>query len=65
MSRSKQITYENLRMRDAKLVAEVDRWWTRRVAEAEGVRLPKDFAPPPPMFSPFTLRGMSCGTRSW
>jgi anthraniloyl-CoA monooxygenase len=63
MSRSKQITYENLRVRDAKLVAEVDRWWTQRVAAAEGVRLPKDFAPPPPMFSPFTLRGMKLANR--
>ena len=63
MSRSKQVTYENLRKRDATVVEDVDRWWAGQVAEAERIRLPADFAAPPPMFSPFTLRGMTVMNR--
>ena len=58
MSRSKQITYDNLRLRDPGFVADVDRWWARAVAKTERFALPPDFAAPPPMFAPFTLRGM-------
>ncbi|MCL4799940.1 MAG: bifunctional salicylyl-CoA 5-hydroxylase/oxidoreductase [Burkholderiales bacterium] len=57
MSRAKAVTYENLRMRDAAVVRELDRWWAGHVAKTEGVKLPKDFAAPP-MFAPFHLRGM-------
>ncbi|UCE30945.1 MAG: FAD-dependent monooxygenase, partial [Burkholderiales bacterium] len=32
LTRSKQITYENLQLRDAPLVYEITRWWNRRVA---------------------------------
>jgi anthraniloyl-CoA monooxygenase len=63
MSRSKQVTYENLRRRDAAVIEDLDRWWARRVAEDEGVRLPADFAAPPPMFSPLGLRGMTVMNR--
>ncbi len=54
MSRSKQITYENLQLRDRDFVAVVDRWFLDRVREqgfevAEGT---------PPMFTPFRLREM-------
>jgi anthraniloyl-CoA monooxygenase len=63
MSRSKQVTYENLRKRDATVVEDVDRWWARQVAEGQRIRLPADFAAPPPMFAPFTLRGMTVMNR--
>ncbi|MCZ7566724.1 MAG: bifunctional salicylyl-CoA 5-hydroxylase/oxidoreductase [Burkholderiales bacterium] len=62
MSRAKAVTYENLRLRDASVVAELDRWWAAHVAKAEGVRLPKGFAAPP-MFAPFHLRGMRLTNR--
>jgi anthraniloyl-CoA monooxygenase len=62
MSRSKQITYENLRKRDAKFIDDIDAWWTKHVAEKENVRVPKDFRAPP-MFAPFTLRGMTVPNR--
>ena len=58
MSRSKQITYENLRLRDPGFIAAVDRWWAGEVASTERIALRPDFAAPPPMFAPFTLRGM-------
>ena len=36
LSRSKQITYENLKRRDAAFGAEVDRWWAGKVRERPG-----------------------------
>jgi len=63
MSRSKQITYENLRLRDADFIADVDRWWAGEVAKTEHIVLQTDFAAPPPMFAPFTLRGMRLANR--
>lgn len=62
MSRSKAITYENMRMRDAKSVAELEQWWNGEVAKAEGASLPKKFKAPP-MFAPFHLRGMTLRNR--
>ena len=37
MSRSKAITFENMRLRDAASVAELEQWWNDEVAETEGV----------------------------
>ena len=62
LSRSKQITHENLRMRDAPLVDEVEDWWNRRVARSFGLTLPKAFHAPP-LFSPFVLRDMPLKNR--
>jgi anthraniloyl-CoA monooxygenase len=39
LTRSKQITYENLRLRDAALVQEATRWWNRREAEHLGIEV--------------------------
>ena len=63
MSRSKQITYENLRRRDERFIRDVDQWWAQHVAAQESIALARDFAPPPPMFAPFTLRGMTVRNR--
>ncbi len=62
LSRSKQITHENLRMRDPALVADVEHWWNDRVAGELGVRLPDAFEAPP-LFSPFALRDMTLANR--
>ena len=62
LSRSKQITYENLRLRDPGSIAEVDRWWAAEVAKTERVALHADRVAPP-MFAPFTLRGMRLANR--
>src|ERR1039458_5256588 len=63
MSRSKQITYENLRLRDPGFIADVDRWWAGEVAKTEHILLQPDFAAPPPMFAPLTLRGRRLANR--
>jgi anthraniloyl-CoA monooxygenase len=56
LSRSKQVTYENLRLRDPKLIDEIDTWFAADVRE-RGFDVPDD-PPPPPMFTPFKLRDM-------
>ncbi len=62
LTRSKQITYENLRRRDAAYVGAMDRWWAARANAALGLALDLD-APPPPMFTPFKLRDMHLANR--
>jgi anthraniloyl-CoA monooxygenase len=57
LTRSKQITYENLQRRDSAYVKEVDRWWASKVSSEQGIRVPSD-PPPPPMFTPFRLRDL-------
>ena len=56
MSRSKQITWENLELRDESFVREVHRWFARKVKE-QGFDIDLD-NPPVPMFTPFRLRAM-------
>src|SRR5687767_4696472 len=56
MSRSKQITWENLELRDPAFVRDVHRWYARKVKE-QGFDV--DLANPPvPMFTQFRLRDM-------
>ena len=62
LSRSKQITHENLRLRDPVLVDEVERWWNDGVADRLGVRVPAGFSAPP-LFAPFALRDMTLANR--
>ena len=57
LTRSQRVSHENLRMRDAAYLEGVERWFASR---ASGRDLP---APPPPMFTPFTLRGMRVENR--
>jgi len=56
LTRSKQITYDNLKLRDASFVDKVDRWFAGTI-KAKGFDIPQD-NPPPPMFTPFRLRDM-------
>ncbi len=60
VTRSKQVTYDNLRLRDPKLIAAVDRWFADSVRE-RGLE-PAEPAPPP-MFTPFRLRDMTVPNR--
>jgi len=62
LSRSKQITYENLKRRDGAFVGKVDQWWGEKLRREQDV----DIAPerlPPPMFTPFRLRDMVVDNR--
>ncbi len=52
MTRSRRVTYDNLRVRDPEFVARLDRWF----AEHEQARGLGDGEVRPPMFQPFALR---------
>jgi anthraniloyl-CoA monooxygenase len=56
MSRSKQITWENLELRDEAFVRRVHRWFAHRVKK-QGFDIDVE-NPPVPMFTPFRLRDM-------
>jgi anthraniloyl-CoA monooxygenase len=56
MSRSKQITWENLELRDPDFVREIHRWYAKKVRE-QGFDVDLEH-PPVPMFTPFRLRDM-------
>jgi anthraniloyl-CoA monooxygenase len=66
LTRSKQITYENLRLRDAALVARATRWWNRQEAERLGIPSHGDqpWLDAPPMFAPLRLRDMWVANRT-
>jgi anthraniloyl-CoA monooxygenase len=55
LTRSLRVTHDNLRARDAKLVATVDGWFAEKAARQSGVAVAAA-PPPPPMFTPFRLR---------
>jgi anthraniloyl-CoA monooxygenase len=55
LTRSQRVSHENLRLRDAQYLGGVERWFAARAGS--------ETAAPPPMFTPFTLRGMSVVNR--
>ncbi|MEO7966980.1 MAG: FAD-dependent monooxygenase, partial [Gemmatimonadaceae bacterium] len=56
LTRSQRVSHENLRLRDGKYLGGVERWFAARASvEHEPA--------PPPMFTPFTLRGMKLENR--
>jgi anthraniloyl-CoA monooxygenase len=59
MTRSKRITYDNLRQRDPALVVRVDRVF----AEREGGAEDPHGEPRPPLFTPYRLRGLELANR--
>jgi anthraniloyl-CoA monooxygenase len=61
LTRSKRITYENMRLRDPALVAAVADDFARTAFEAVGEAPPA--TPPPPMFTPFKLRDLRLENR--
>ena len=56
MSRSKRVTHANLKLRDPAFIERVDRWF----AEQAGVQADP---PPPPMFTPLSLRELTVPNR--
>ena len=59
MTRSRRVTYDNLRLRDPEFVESVDAWF----AASERARGNGDGDARPPMFQPFTLRGLTLANR--
>jgi anthraniloyl-CoA monooxygenase len=57
LTRSLRVTHESLKVRDPKLMATVDAWVADRASRQSSVTLPVA-PPPPPMFTPFRLRGL-------
>jgi anthraniloyl-CoA monooxygenase len=57
LTRSLRITHENLRVRDPALVGRVDAWFAEQAANQSGRSVKLDPAPPP-MFTPYRLRGL-------
>jgi len=63
LSRSKQITHENLRMRDPALVEDIERWF-QQDNSMQAVSETRDNARPrPPMFTPLRLRSVELANR--
>jgi len=57
LTRSKRVTYQNLRLRDPDYVGSYDRWF------ADGHGCGDQEPPPPPMFTPFRVREMALKNR--
>jgi anthraniloyl-CoA monooxygenase len=60
LTRSQRISHENLRLRDAAWLQGYERWFAERAGLDAG---DPDTKPPSPMFTPFTLRGMTVPNR--
>ncbi|HET7231959.1 MAG TPA: bifunctional salicylyl-CoA 5-hydroxylase/oxidoreductase [Longimicrobium sp.] len=56
LTRSQRVSHENLRLRDNVYLSGVERWFAARSGVESG-------AAPPPMFTPFRLRGMTLANR--
>ncbi len=59
LTRSQRISHENLRLRDAAWLEGYERWFARRA----GLTVSDNDHPPSPMFTPFTLRGLTVPNR--
>jgi anthraniloyl-CoA monooxygenase len=59
LTRSQRISHENLRLRDKQYVEQYEDW----IAQAAGVTREPTQAPIPPMFTPFTVRGITLKNR--
>ncbi|MYM26324.1 bifunctional salicylyl-CoA 5-hydroxylase/oxidoreductase [Duganella sp. FT135W] len=69
LTRSQRLSHENLRLRDAAYVEGYERWFAQRAATHAGVSAAPAAAtlaapaPVPPMFTPFTVRGLTLKNR--
>ena len=61
VTRSRRVTYDNLRLRDPEFVADMDRWFASAVALDGGAAGGAE--PRPPMFQPFRLGGLELANR--
>ncbi len=61
LTRSQRVSHENLRLRDRVYLEGVERWFASRASDSR--RATREAQSPPPMFTPFTLRGMTVENR--
>ncbi|MBV9094501.1 MAG: bifunctional salicylyl-CoA 5-hydroxylase/oxidoreductase [Streptosporangiaceae bacterium] len=61
VTRSRRVTYDNLRLRDPEFVADLDRWFAAEASRAAGADIP--LPPSPPMFQPFRLGRLELANR--
>src|SRR5690606_15094910 len=61
LTRSRRVTYDNLRLRDPEFVAKVDEWFAQHVVERGDAPAPARVRPP--MFHPFRLRDLELKNR--
>ncbi|RVU45137.1 bifunctional salicylyl-CoA 5-hydroxylase/oxidoreductase [Rubrivivax rivuli] len=59
LTRSQRISHENLRLRDAAWLEGYERWF----AQQAGLSIAEGEKPPSPMFTPFTVRGLTVPNR--
>ena len=59
LTRSQRISHENLRLRDKDWLEGYERWFAGRA----GVAVAAGQTPPPPMFTPFAIRGLTLKNR--
>jgi anthraniloyl-CoA monooxygenase len=59
LTRSQRISHENLRLRDAAYVAAFERWF----AERTGLKIASEKPAPPPLLTPYTVRGVTLRNR--
>jgi anthraniloyl-CoA monooxygenase len=57
LTRSQRVSHENLRLRDRDFLTGLERWF------ADGAGAPSSPEPPPPMFAPLRLRGLTLPNR--
>jgi anthraniloyl-CoA monooxygenase len=62
MTRSRRVTYDNLRLRDPEFVERIDAWFADHEAR-RGVSASGPAGGVPPMFQPFRLRGLELKNR--
>lgn len=63
LTRSQRISHENLRLRDGGYVQGLEGWLAGRAARQAEASEPAPATPPPPMFTPFKLRGLTLANR--
>jgi len=59
LTRSQRISHENLRLRDRQWLEGYERWFAGR----DGLAVADAARPPPPMFTPYTVRGVTLKNR--
>ncbi|HEX5300217.1 MAG TPA: FAD-dependent monooxygenase, partial [Streptosporangiaceae bacterium] len=61
VTRSRRVTYDNLRLRDPEFVADMDEWFAASVSSSGSASGPAEVRPP--MFQPFRLGGLELANR--